>query len=162
MRKISVLVFLAIVACLHALVASTVPIRRQTEASQSRNTPPYHDSAPTAALPPTLDPSEFPDNRIAEVAYTLAAQIKTVLYQVPCYCGCDRRDHHDSLLTCYTTRHGEWCSICQKEVIFCFREHNKGRSPAEIREAIGRGEAKKVDLEEATRQFRLPADPVTK
>jgi len=161
MAKLSILILVPIVA-VPALIASSASVRSHTEPSQSRSIPPFHNALPKGTLPATLAPSEFPDNRIAEVVYTLAAQIKGVLYQVPCYCGCDRRDHHDSLLACYTTRHGEWCSICQKEVIFCFREHNRGRKPEEIREALERGEAKQVDLVEATRQFGLPADPETK
>jgi hypothetical protein len=93
----------------------------------------YHISPPSAPLPPTLDPVPFAANRAAFVAYTLAARVEPILYQVPCYCGCDRELGHQSLLDCFTGRHGIFCHTCQKEAVFCYVEHKRARTVAQIR-----------------------------
>jgi hypothetical protein len=112
-------------------------------------TPPlhaYHKEPPTGALPETLDPSRFKDNHPAFVAYSIAAKIRKLLYQEPCYCGCDAAQGHQSLLDCFTTRHGVLCHACQSEVLFCLERKNKGSSAAEIREAMDKREFLQVDF----------------
>lgn len=106
----------------------------------------YHDRPSTEPLPDTLSPSQFTDDHIAFVVYSLAAQIKQTLFQVPCYCPCDRRQGHTSLLDCYRDRHGVACPTCQKELLFCFREHQKGKTPAAMRDAIAQGKAWSTDV----------------
>jgi Protein of unknown function with PCYCGC motif len=114
---------------------------------------PYHDSLPSTPLPQTLDPGLFAKNRIAFVAYSLAAQIKPTLYQVPCYCGCDKEQGHQCLLDCFTSRHGVLCHTCQKEAMFCYLQHKKGKNPAQIREAIDTGRPSELDLKKYTDRF---------
>lgn len=99
----------------------------------------YHNAPPTEPLPMTLDPAPFANNRSAFVAYSLARKIREVLYQVPCYCGCDRFSDHKSLLDCFTTKHGVGCHICQRGVIFAREQARTGKTAAEIREAMERG-----------------------
>ena len=113
----------------------------------------FHPVPPLEPLAPVLDPSSFPDNRAAFVAYRLASRIPETLYQIPCYCGCDQSRGHESLLDCFTGNHGTRCRICQKEAVFCFLQEKRGRSPEKIREAMERGELAKFDLEKYVRQF---------
>jgi Protein of unknown function with PCYCGC motif len=113
----------------------------------------YHDHFPTEPLPRTLDPAQFQDNRGAFVAYALAAQVGPTLYQVPCYCGCDKAQGHQSLLDCFTDKHGVFCHICQQEVLFCFLQHKKGKSPAQIREAMAEGAAMKLNLKRSVDHY---------
>src|ERR1700680_4143403 len=47
--------------------------------------PSYHAYALKPPIPATLDPQQFPDALNRNV-YALAAKIKPVLYQQPCYC----------------------------------------------------------------------------
>jgi len=110
----------------------------------------YHNEPPTGPLPPTLDPAQFKDNRATFVAYALAAKIKEILYQVPCYCGCDKEEGHKSLLDCFTGKHGISCQICRKEAIFSFLQHKKGKNPAQIRRAMAKGKASQLDLTKYT------------
>jgi hypothetical protein len=120
-----------------------------TNAAPSRQHPrilSYHDHPPTEALPATLDPASFANNRAAFVSYTLAGRIERVLYQVPCYCPCARLEGHQSLLDCYTSKHGVACPTCQKEVIFCYLQSARGKKPEQIRKAIAKGKAWKLDL----------------
>ena len=111
----------------------------------------YHKHAPTEPLPSTLDPSELQDNRNAFVIYTLVAEIKEILYQVPCYCGCDQQQGHESLLDCFITKHGVKCTICQKEALFCYLER-KTKTPAEIRDVMASGKPQ-VDLQKYVDDF---------
>lgn len=118
--------------------------------------PPYHDRLSTDPFPTTLDPNQFGDNRPAVIAYTLAARIKDLLFQMPCYCGCDRDEHHRSLLDCYTSEHAEWCRICQKELMFCYLQRRKGKNPSQIRMEIAEGKAWRVNLHSLDHLLSLP------
>jgi Protein of unknown function with PCYCGC motif len=113
----------------------------------------YHDYPPAEKLPSTLDPNLFTGNYGAIVTYTLAGRIKEVLYQVPCYCPCNKLEGHESLLDCYTSKHGAMCPTCQKEVLFCYQQSAKGKKPKQIRKAIARGQAWKLDLPTLTKRF---------
>jgi hypothetical protein len=81
-------------------------------------------------------------------AYELAAKIPTVLHQQPCYCYCDRMGHN-SLHSCFESAHGARCSTCLKELYYSYREHKNGKSAAQIRAGIIKGEWKQIDLQSA-------------
>ena len=121
--------------------ASGVVAAAQTE---SEPTPAFHTKPPLDALPPTMDPSLFPDV-LTFNAYTVSGRVKKVLYQQPCYCHCDRSQGHGSLLDCFVSRHGARCDICQKEDFYAYQQTRKGQTPAQIREGIMHGEWQKVD-----------------
>jgi hypothetical protein len=107
--------------------------------------PAYHAEAPKGPLPETLDPAQFSDAQTRNI-YTLAAKVKPVLYQEPCYCGCDKEVGHKSLLDCFTDLHGAHCILCKKEAAFTYSESQQGKSAAEIRKEIIDGKWKEVDL----------------
>jgi hypothetical protein len=79
----------------------------------------------------------------------MAAAIPKVLYQQPCYCRCDREMGHNSLHSCFEGLHGAACSTCMKEGMYAYQQTKLGRTPAEIRSGIERGEWMKLDLEKA-------------
>ena len=108
--------------------------------------PSYHAYALKPPFPATLDPKQFPDALNRNV-YALAAKIKPVLYQQPCYCYCDRHAGHKSLLDCYASTHGSECDICQKEAVLAYQQTQKGKTPEQIRAAIIRGDWKSVDMQ---------------
>ncbi len=108
----------------------------QPETSETNRIPAYHHHPPKGPLPKTLSPDLFPPGSMQRKAYAMAAKIKAVLYQQPCYCYCDRDDHHHCLLDCYRTRHASGCGICMGEAIFAYEETQKGRTPAQIRKEI--------------------------
>jgi Protein of unknown function with PCYCGC motif len=110
-----------------------------------RDIPAYHVAPPTGALPETLDPKQFPDARTQKV-YAMAAKVKPVLYQQPCYCRCDREVGHTSLLDCFGDNHGSICDVCKKEAVYSYQQTKLGKSPAEIRAGIMAGKWKQVDL----------------
>ncbi len=107
--------------------------------------PSYHAYALRPPFPATLNPKQFSDALNRNV-YALAAKIKPVLFQQPCYCYCDRSDGHKSLLDCFAGTHGSECDICQKEAILAYQLTRKGKTPVQIRAAIIHGDWKSVDL----------------
>lgn len=78
--------------------------------------------------------------------YELAAKIPSVIYQLPCYCYCERIGH-SSLHTCFESVHGAHCGICMKEVVYAYQQTKLKKTPAQIRDGIVKGEWKDVDLE---------------
>ena len=107
--------------------------------------PSYHAYALKPPFPVTLDPKQFPDALNRNV-YALAAKIRPVLYQQPCYCYCDRHQGHKSLLDCFVGTHGAECDVCQKEAVLAYQLTQKGKTPAQIRAAIIRGDWRPVNL----------------
>ena len=106
--------------------------------------PAYHARAPLEELPATMDPEFFTDP-VVQNAYAVAAKIKKVLYQQPCYCHCDRSQGHQSLLDCFASKHGSGCGTCIYEDFYAFEQSGKGKSAAQIRAAIIKGEWKSLD-----------------
>jgi Protein of unknown function with PCYCGC motif len=116
--------------------------------------PAYHAQAPQGELPATMSPELFTDP-VVQNAYAVAAKIKKTLYQQPCYCHCDRSHGHKSLLDCFASKHGSGCGTCIYEDFYAFEQLSKGKTAAQIRAAIIKGEWKSVD---ATKyQQPLPA-----
>lgn len=124
-------------------------------------TPAFHAQPPKDALPPTMEASLFPDI-LTFNAYVVASRTKKVLYQQPCYCHCDRSQGHGSLLDCFVSRHGAGCDICQKEDFFSYEQTHKGKTPAQIREAIIRGDWQKEDLTKYAKNYLPPLNAPTK
>ena len=115
--------------------------------------PAYHPSAPlkVVALPPILHGAQLtgPNFRYPwEVhAYRDAAKIDNVLYQLPCYCRCDRELGHTSLRSCYEGLHASECSTCAKEGFYAYQQTKLGKTPAQIRAGVLRHEYETIDLE---------------
>lgn len=118
--------------------------------------PAFHNSVPAGQLPATMSPSLFNDP-IAQNAYSVAARIKKILYQEPCYCHCDRSQGHGSLLDCYVSKHAAVCGICEREDFYAYEQSHKGKTAAQIREGIERGDWQGVDMTKY--QSAMPAPP---
>ncbi len=107
--------------------------------------PAFHSSVPAGPLPATLSPSLFTEP-VAQNAYSVAARIKKILYQQPCYCHCDRSQGHGSLLDCYVSKHAAVCGICEREDFYAYEQSRKGKTAAQIRDGIERGDWQGVDM----------------
>ncbi len=110
--------------------------------------PPYHAHPPRKPLPPVLPWQEFVGNPWAENAYRMAARIRPVLYQQPCYCWCSRTLGHTCLLDCFTRpdKHAADCQTCLKEAIFAYQQTMRGVNARTIRAEIIKGAWVKVNL----------------
>ena len=124
-------------------------------------TPAFHAKPPQDALPQTMEASLFPDIQTFN-AYVVAGRTKKVLYQQPCYCHCDRSQGHGSLLDCFVSRHGAGCDICQKEYFYAYEQTHKGKTPAQIREAIIHGEWQRVDTTKYAKSYLPPLNTPAK
>jgi hypothetical protein len=115
--------------------------------------PAYHPSAPlkVSALPPILSGAKLTGENFRYPwqvhVYQQAARIGNVIYQLPCYCRCDRALGHTSLRSCYEGLHGTECSTCAKEAFLAYRLTREGKTPAEIRASINRRDYESIDLE---------------
>src|SRR5579875_3327326 len=115
-----------------------------------QDVPAYHSQAPSAgeALPPVMSGQQltgpyFHEKWQVEV-YKEAAQIPKVLYQLPCYCRCDRALGHKSLHSCFEGTHGAVCATCAAEEAYAYKMTKRGRTPKQIREGIERHEYEKI------------------
>ena len=140
------------------VAAVLVPISARPVVQQSGGdepVPAYHTQVPAGELPQPMDPAEFA-NPVVKNSYALAAKVKKVLYQQPCYCHCDKHKGHTSLLDCFASNHGAGCGTCVYEDFYSYEQSRKGKTAAQIREGIIKGEWKSVDA--AKYQKPLPAN----
>ncbi len=119
----------------------------------AEDVPAYNAAAPTRPLPPVISGAQLSGPYFSHpyqiAAYKMAAKIPGVLHQQPCYCRCDREMNHNSLHSCFEGTHGAACSTCMREAVYAYQQTKKGRTPAQIRAGIERGEWQAVDLEQA-------------
>ncbi len=149
-----------------ALVASGMALAPEGASSRSgphsaqgptaEPVPAFHSTVPAGALPATMSPSLF-NEPLAENAYSIAARIKKILYQEPCYCHCDRSQGHGSLLDCYVSKHAAECGICEREDFYAYEQSRKGKTGAQIRDGIERGEWQGVDVRKYESALPAPA-----
>jgi hypothetical protein len=115
--------------------------------------PAYHATAPAkgAVLPAILTEKQLVDAGLTQPAqkasYKAAAKVSSVVYQMPCYCHCDRHAGHTSLRACFESTHGANCGTCMAEAMYSYEKSKKGWTPKMIRDGIIRGEFQQVDLQ---------------
>jgi hypothetical protein len=119
----------------------------------SDDVPAYNATAPVKPLPAVMSGDQLTGiyftHSYQVIAYKMAAAIPAVLHQQPCYCHCDRAMRHNSLHSCFEGTHGATCSTCMKETVYAYQQTKLGRTPAQIRAGIERGEWQDIDLEKA-------------
>lgn len=115
--------------------------------------PAYHPQPPaqTEQLPPILSGNQLTGQFFREKwqveVYKEAAQIPGVLYQLPCYCRCDRALGHTSLHSCFEGNHGAICSTCAQEGAYAYRMTKLGKTPQQIRAGIEHHDYESIDLD---------------
>ena len=121
--------------------------------NQAAEVPAFHPAPPKAgtSCAPILTQKQLADQGMiapAQIAaYKAAAKAGPVLYQMPCYCFCDRNHGHTSLRSCFEGTHGANCSTCMQESLYSYRQSQKGWSAKMIRDGIMRGDFKLLDLQ---------------
>jgi hypothetical protein len=114
--------------------------------------PAYHATAP--ALPTKL-PALLSGRQLEgplfqypwqKKVYEDAAKVPRVLYQLPCYCRCDRALGHTSLHSCFEGLHGAECTTCAKEGYYAYQMSLKGKTVKQIRDGVMRKEFESIDL----------------
>ena len=118
-----------------------------------QDTPAYHTAPPVRGtkLPALLSGSQLNGPMFQypwqKAVYLDAAKAPNVLYQLPCYCRCDRAMGHKSLHSCFEDLHGAECVTCAKEGYYAYTMSLKGKTVKEIREGVMRGDFQKIDLD---------------
>ena len=121
--------------------------------NQEPAVPAFHPTrpAPSAKLAPILTEKDLAASGMIApaqtAAYKAAALSSSVVYQMPCYCFCDRNHGHASLRSCFESTHGANCSTCMQEALYSYRQSKKGWSAKMIRDGIMHGDYKLIDLE---------------
>jgi hypothetical protein len=151
---LSVVLSLVVIAA-YAIPASIGPssaVHAQFTDPQD-DVPAYHPLPPRSGetLPPILSGNQltgpfFREKWQVEV-YKEAAQISGVIYQLPCYCHCDRALGHTSLHSCFEGTHGAICATCAAEGAYAYKMTKLGKTPQQIREGIERKEYESIDLD---------------
>jgi hypothetical protein len=115
--------------------------------------PAYHAAPPAkgVVVPPIMSGAQLTGPNFTypwQVAvYKIAARESRVIYQLPCYCRCDRALGHQSLHSCFEGTHGAECSLCAKEAVYAYRMTMKGKTVAQIRAGIEKREFETIDLD---------------
>ena len=67
-------------------------------------------------------------------AYEAARKYPATIDLLHCFCECKEspREHHKSLLTCFTNEHAAGCGICQHEAILAAKLKDEGASDEEV------------------------------
>jgi uncharacterized protein with PCYCGC motif len=139
--------FLGVLAILLAAAMTHAQLNQQPAV------PAFHPAAPSATtkLPPLVTQKDLtPQGLIAPAqteSYKAAAISSSLLYQMPCYCYCDRSHGHSSLRSCFESTHGAYCGTCIQEALYTYRQSKKGMSAKAIRDGIMHGDYKLVDLQ---------------
>lgn len=122
----------------------------------TESTPAYYSTAPRQSPTPLLHGDQLTGPYFAHpyqvTAYQMAAKVEKVLFTQPCYCRCDLALHHKSLHSCFEGTHGAVCSTCMRQAMYTYQQTELGKTPAEIRGGIMRGEWQRVDVQNATLQ----------
>ena len=137
------------------LILAAVALAAIAASAQWLDVPAYHPAPAKKgeALPPILGGLDLSGpsfrNAFQVRAYELAAKIPNLIYQQPCYCRCDRSVGHKSLHSCFESAHGAHCAACMKELFFTYEQHKAGKTAAQVREGIIKGDWQKIDLQAA-------------
>ncbi len=119
-------------------------------ANPADDVPAYNAAPPSHPLPAILSGNQlsgpFFTYPFQATVYKIAAKIPAVLHQQPCYCHCDREVGHNSLHSCFESTHGASCKTCMQEAVYAYQQTKLGRTPAQIRAGIKRGEWQTIDL----------------
>ena len=136
-----------------AVLAIACATAFQGQQALQDDVPAFHKTPPAKgeALPPVLTEKQLVDagfNAPAHLAsYKAAAKAPAVMYQMPCYCHCDKGHGHTSLHSCFETVHGASCGTCMAEALYAYKMSKKGWTAKMIRDAVIRGDYKAIDLQ---------------
>jgi hypothetical protein len=136
------------------LLIGTLTVAGYAQWSNPADDVPAYNSQPPVkgtTLPPILSGSQLTGQYFQYPwqvkVYKEAATIQPVLFQLPCYCHCDRALGHNSLHSCFEGTHGAICSTCAAEEHYAYLMTQRKMTPKQIREGIERKEYASIDLQ---------------
>jgi hypothetical protein len=112
--------------------------------------PAFHKVPPRGTLPKILEEQQrtgiYFSRPYQLAAYEMAEAVPDLLYQMPCYCRCDRAMGHKSLHSCFESSHGAVCTTCMSEAAYVYQQKQAGKTTQQIRAGIERGDWQEIDL----------------
>src|SRR6478752_2177465 len=138
---------------LSGMVLLLAAVMTHAQFAGSSEVPAFHPARPVPAtkLPPILTEKQLAERGLIAPAqkesYKAAARASSVVYQMPCYCYCDRAHGHSSLRSCFESTHGANCGTCMQEALYSYRQSKKGWTAKMIRDGVIRGDFKMIDLQ---------------
>jgi hypothetical protein len=136
-----------------AIIGTTAFTQALYSAQNGGEVPAFHDKAPAKGqvLPAVWTEKQLAANGftapVQKESYKAVAKMPGVMYQLPCYCFCDRNHGHQSLHSCFESNHGANCGVCMAEALYGYKMTKKGWTPKMIRDGIARGDYKQMDLQ---------------
>ena len=138
-----------IIICLAVAVLS---VGASAQWISDEGVPAYHTTAPVrgTTLPPVLSGQQLSGPLFQypwqKAVYEAAAKVPRILYQLPCYCRCDRNMGHTSLHSCFEGLHGAECTTCAREGYYAYKMSLRGKTVQQIREGVMHKEFESIDL----------------
>jgi hypothetical protein len=134
-------------------IIGTIAITQARLSAAHSDMPAFHEGPPAkgAALPAIMSQKQLADAGYTAPAqkegYKAAAKAGDVMYQMPCFCFCDRNHGHASLRSCFEGNHGANCGTCLAEALYSYKMAKKGWTAKMIRDGILRREYEQMDLQ---------------
>ncbi len=120
------------------LLGALIPAPLRAAARASRNRAPHPDPRPNYTADKVLTADQLGGNEELIALFDAVRKIPQVVDGIRCSCGCAELPGFYSLLTCFEGEHSmsKWCPICIGLGSFVVRLHGRGRTLAQIREAV--------------------------
>jgi hypothetical protein len=130
--KVDAMVIAVVGVVVAGAIYAGASVYRSHAAASDQQTLAANDAAQHLRV--TLDPDQFVG--VVKQAYQIAERNPALLFQLHCWCGCDRTDGHKNLLDCYRDTHGSHCAICTGEAIEADQLAKQGMPVEKIRDAL--------------------------
>lgn len=134
-------------------IIGVIAITQARLSAAPSDTPAFHEGPPAKGqtLPAVWSQKQLTDAGYTAPAqkegYKAAAKAGDVMYQMPCFCFCDRNHGHASLRSCFEGSHGANCGTCLAEALYSYKMSKKGWTAKMIRDGIMRREYEQMDLQ---------------
>lgn len=136
---LSVVAFVAAVAVLAARGAGS-PAAKPTAPTSTSAKPRLNSCTVCLERDPLVDPARYSGWNDVDVqkAYAAAAKYPATIDLLHCFCECQEspREHHKTLLTCFTSQHAAGCGICQHEAIMAAKLKENGASDEDVEATV--------------------------
>lgn len=113
---------------------------RKTPPAAAAKAEPQNSCATCVERRPILDPLLFAKGYEPDVraSYEAAQKYPDTLDRIHCFCECKEspREHHRTLLTCFTSGHGAACGLCQHEALLAGKLKDQGASDDQVETTV--------------------------
>lgn len=139
-RFFHAIIGLASLAAALSLARPAAPGTHRPERPAQKNSKALNSCTRCLERRAVLDPNLFAQGyeRDVKAAYEAARQYPDLLDRIHCFCECKEspREHHKTLLTCFTNTHAAGCGICVNEALLAARLKEQGNSDEQVETTV--------------------------